>query len=108
MKTSFIALVGIGLLLLTSSWENGTSVTIENGTFWGFVQDEELNEEYYSFETETNYIDFYQISPSVLKLYNLKTAEFEGSTFEIEYAENEDGENVLQRLKLIKKSSPEE
>ena len=109
MKTRLIAAVaglavffgGASLVQLKDDEQQTTT-----GTYLGFMDDE-----YYSFETSDDFLDFYSVAPDVLKAYNLKGTEYEGSEFSISYSVKESEENHslhLEKLQLIKKYSEEE
>lgn len=104
MKTKLFMASGFFLMVMTlGSWTFNTdqSHTVD-ATYLGYVEDEDLGEAFYSFETSETYLDFYKVNPAVLKAYDLRSSELDGSQFELTYSEDDEtGEIVLEKLSLI-------
>lgn len=104
MKTKLSMATGLFLMLMTlGSWTLNKSESVtEIGTYLGYVVDEDLGEEFYSFETSETYLDFYKINQNILKTYDLQGSELDGFAFELTFSEDEEtGELYLEKLHLI-------
>lgn len=81
----------------------------ENGIYLGHLEDEDETDDYYSFETEDDYLDFYYVTKEVLEEFNLDGEDFLGAEFSLSYLkDDENGDLTLRGLKLIKKAEIEE
>lgn len=109
MKHITIAAVLLLVMAGLSSLINiESSVISVKGTFLGLIEDDESGD-YYSFETPDEYLDFYKVEDAVLVTYDLRTTEWEGSEFNVEYVlDEESSELILKNLKLIKKYEEED
>ena len=106
MRSSMVLLTIIfcGVFCLSSSVEYSTETKIVKGVYLGYVVDEDLEEEYYSFDIDNEFLDFYQVDEEVLEMYDLRSSDFEGSEFSIEYSQDEEtAEMTLLKLRLVSK-----